>query len=136
LDWTTDHASVMPKPKQSSMLPLLTVLFLISYGLMAMLVVEQGRTIDSQSYLIKELFRDSSELTGMKSNLFQKQRAQAQAQAEANAHSQAQAPSSQVAPRDNAKSNRNPGKLRRPAPLRPPRNTSDVADERRALFSI
>jgi hypothetical protein len=136
LDWTTDHASVMPKPKQSSMLPILTVLFLISYGLMAMLVVEQGRTIDSQSYLIKELFRDSSELTGMKSSLFQKQRAQAQAQAEANAHSQAQAPSSQVAPRDNAKSNRNPGKLRRPAPLRPPRNTSDVADERRALFSI
>ena len=118
------------------MLPILTVLFLISYGLMAMLVVEQGRTIDSQSYLIKELFRDSSELTGMKSSLFQKQRAQAQAQAEANAHSQAQAPSSQVTPRDNAKSNRNPGKLRRPAPLKPPRNTSDVADERRALFSI
>jgi hypothetical protein len=132
----TDHANVMPKPKQSSMLPLLTVLFLISYALMATLVVEQGRTIDSQRFLIKQLFRDSSELTGMKTSLFQKQRAQAQAQAEANAHSQAQAPSSQATPRDNAKSNRNPGKLRRPAPLRPPRNTSDVADERRALFSI
>ena len=131
-----DHANVMPKPKQSSMLPLLTVLFLISYALMATLVVEQGRTIDSQRFLIKQLFRDSSELTGMKTSLFQKQRAQAQAQAEANAHSQAQAPSSQATPRDNAKSNRNPGKLRRPAPLRPPRNTSDVADERRALFSI
>ena len=127
---------MMPKPKQSSMLPLLTVLFLISYALMATLVVEQGRTIDSQRFLIKQLFRDSSELTGMKTSLFQKQRAQAQAQAEANAHSQAQAPSSQATPRDNAKSNRNPGKLRRPAPLRPPRNTSDVADERRALFSI
>ena len=114
----------------------LTVLFLISYALMATLVVEQGRTIDSQRFLIKQLFRDSSELTGMKTSLFQKQRAQAQAQAEANAHSQAQAPSSQATPRDNAKSNRNPGKLRRPAPLRPPRNTSDVADERRALFSI
>jgi hypothetical protein len=132
----TDHANVMPKPKQSSMLPLLTVLFLISYALMATLVVEQGRTIDSQRFLIKELFRDSTELTGMKSSLFQKQRAQAQAQAEANANSQAKAPSSQATPRDNAKSNRNPGKLRRPAPLRPPRNTSDVADERRALFSI
>jgi hypothetical protein len=132
----TDHANVMPKPKQWSMLPLLTVLFLISYALMATLVVEQGRTIDSQRFLIKQLFRDSSELTGMKTSLFQKQRAQAQAQAEANAHSQAQAPSSQATPRDNAKSNRNPGKLRRPAPLRPPRNTSDVADERRALFSI
>jgi hypothetical protein len=126
----------MPKPKQSSMLPILIVLFLISYGLMAMLVVEQGRTIDSQSYLIKELFRDSSELTGMKVGLLQKQRAQAQAQAEANANSQAKAPASQATPRDNAKGSRNPGKLRRPAPLRPPRNTSDVADERRALFYI
>ena len=125
----------MPKPKQS-LLPILIVLFLVSYGLMAMLVVEQGRTIDSQRFLIKALFRDSTELTGMKSSVIQKQRAQAQAQAEANAHSQAQAPSSQVTPRDNAKSSRNPGKLRRPAPLRPPRNTSDVADERRALFSI
>jgi len=131
----TDHASVMPKPKQLPMLPILTVLFLISYGLMAMLVVEQGRTIDSQRFLIKELFRDSTELTGLKSSLFQKQRAQAQAQAEANAHSQAQGPA-QTTPRDNAKSSRNPGKLRRPAPLKPPRNTSDVADERRALFSI
>ena len=132
---TTDHANVIPKPKQS-LLPILTVLFLISYGLLAMLVVEQGRTIDSQSYLIKELFRDSTELTGMKVGVIQKQRAQAQAQAEANANSQAKAPASPAAPRDNAKSSRNPGKLRRPAPLRPPRNTSDVADERRALFYI
>ena len=136
LDLMTDHANVMPKPKQSSMLPLLTVLFLISYGLMAMLVVEQGRTIDSQHYLIKQLFKDSTELTSLKGALFQKQHAQAQAQAEANAHSQPQAPSSQVTPRDNARSNRNPGKVQRPAPPKPPRNTSDVADERRALFYI
>ena len=131
----TVQANVIPKPKQS-LLPILIVLFLISYGLMAMLVVEQGRTIDSQSFLIRALFRDSTELTGMKSSVIQKQRAQAQAQAEANANSQAKAPASQATPRDNAKSNRNPGKLRRPAPLRPPRNTSDVADERRALFYI
>ena len=132
----TDHIIVIPKPKHS-MLPLLTVLFLISYGLMAMLVVEQGRTIDSQRFLIKQLFQDSTELTSMKSSLFQQQRAQAQAQAGANAHSQAQIPSSQqVTPRDNAKSSRNPSKLRRPAPPKPPRNTSDVVDERRALFSI
>jgi hypothetical protein len=131
----TVQANVIPKPKQS-LLPILIVLFLISYGLMAMLVVEQGRTIDSQSFLIRALFRDSTELTGMKSSVIQKQRAQAQAQAEANANSQAKAPASQATPRDNAKSSRNPGKLRRPAPLRPPKNTSDVADERRALFYI
>jgi hypothetical protein len=137
LDLMTVQANVIPKPKQS-LLPILIVLFLISYGLMATLVVEQGRTIDSQRFLIKALFRDSTELTGMKGSVIQKQRAQAQAQAqaEANANSQAKAPASQATPGDNAKSSRSPGKLRRPAPLRPPRNTSDVADERRALFYI
>jgi negative regulator of sigma E activity len=44
----------------------LTVLFLISYGLMTMLIVEQGRTIESQRALIRELFRDSTELSAVK----------------------------------------------------------------------
>ena len=59
---------------------------------MATLVVEQGRTIDSQHSLIKQLFKDSMELTSLKGALIQKQHvkgaliqkqhAQAQAQAE------------------------------------------------------
>jgi hypothetical protein len=53
-------------PKKNSWLPLLTVLFLISYGLMTMLIVEQGQTIESQRALIRELFRDSAELSSMK----------------------------------------------------------------------
>lgn len=53
-------------PKKRGWLPLLTVLFLISYGLMTMLIVEQGSTIESQRALIRELFRDSTELTATK----------------------------------------------------------------------
>jgi hypothetical protein len=53
-------------PKKHGWLPLLTVLFLISYGLMTMLIVEQGSTIESQRALIRELFRDSTELTATK----------------------------------------------------------------------
>jgi hypothetical protein len=53
-------------PKRNGWLPLLTILFLISYGLMTMLIVEQGQTIESQRALIHELFRDSSELSAMK----------------------------------------------------------------------
>lgn len=49
--------------KKRSWLPVLTVLFLISYGLMTMLIVEQGQTIESQRALIRELFRDSTELS-------------------------------------------------------------------------
>jgi hypothetical protein len=47
-------------------LPLLTVLFCISYGLMTMLIVEQGATIESQRALIRELLRDSMELAAVK----------------------------------------------------------------------
>jgi hypothetical protein len=127
----------MPKPKHT-LLPLLTVLFLVSYGLMALLVVEQGRTIDSQRNLIKQLFSDSAQLTSMKGKAFQKQRAEAQAEAQAQADSKAQTqtPPSQVTPRANPKSEHNTGKLRRQLPPRPPRDASETTDERRILFSI
>ncbi len=52
--------------KSHGWLPLLTVLFLISYGLMTMLIVEQGRTIESQRTLIRDLFRESTELSAVK----------------------------------------------------------------------
>ena len=58
---------IVPAPrKKRSWLPVLTVLFLISYGLMTMLIVEQGRTIDSQRALIRDLFRDSRELAAVR----------------------------------------------------------------------
>jgi hypothetical protein len=44
----------------------LTVLFLISYGLMTMLIVEQGATIESQRALLRELYRDSEELSALR----------------------------------------------------------------------
>ncbi|MBZ5706171.1 MAG: hypothetical protein LAN63_12525 [Acidobacteriia bacterium] len=129
----------MPKPKHT-LLPLLTVLFLVSYGLMALLVVEQGRTIDSQRNLIRQLFSDSSQLSSMKGKAFQKQRAEAQAQAQAeaqaNSKAQTQTSPSPVIPRANPKSERNAGKLRRQLPPRPPRDASETSDERRILFSI
>ena len=59
-------AADRPAQKSYGWLPLLTVLFLISYGLMTMLIVEQGRTIESQRTLIRELFRDSTELSAVK----------------------------------------------------------------------
>lgn len=61
------HSIEVPAaPRKRGWLPLLTVLFLISYGLMTMLIVEQGRTIESQRALIRELFRDSTELSAVK----------------------------------------------------------------------
>lgn len=62
--------------KKHPFLPLLTVLFLISYGLMTLLIVEQGNTIESQRLLIKQLFSDSAELTAMKGHQAMKRHAE------------------------------------------------------------
>jgi hypothetical protein len=118
----------MPKPKHT-MLPILVVLFILSYGLMTMLIVEQGRTIDTQRYLIGQLFSDSSQLSAMKGAAGQKQN-----QAKARAH--AQATPSQATPAEKAKSAHNASKVARPQAMKPPTAASDTADERRALETI
>jgi hypothetical protein len=126
---------VVSKPRRT-MLPILTVLFLISYGLLTMLVVEQSRTIDSQRGLIRDLFQDSVQLTTLKGKAVQKQNADAQAKA----HSQTkapspQAPSSQASPQTESQS-RSTSKHRRPLPQKPPKDASGEGDERRMLISI
>ena len=51
------------------MLPILVVLFIGSYGLLTMLVFEQGQTIESQRGLIREMLKDSTQLAALKSKL-------------------------------------------------------------------
>ena len=132
LSWTTNDPVVVPKPKRS-VLPVLVVLFLLSWGLMAVLVVEQGRIIDSQRGLIQSLFTDSNELMHLKDKIFKKQRAEAQAQAPAKNGSQAQTPSTQVSPRDNAKKSQKADKLRK---LPKPPADGEMLDARRTVWTI
>jgi len=156
LSWTQDTIVAVPqklpapKPKQT-LLPLLIVLFLVSYGLMAMLVVEQDRTIGSQRALITSLFSDSTELTTLKGKVFHKQHPQA----ESGTRSQAQSPSTQVpmtqapitqapmtqtpmtqdTPGGNARNSHSTSKLSKP-PQRPPLGIADIVDGRRIVKSI
>lgn len=51
------------------MLPLLVILFIVSYGLLTMLVFEQGRTIESQRSLIREMLKDSTQLAALKDKM-------------------------------------------------------------------
>jgi len=103
---------------------------------MSLLIVEQGRTIESQRSLIRSLFADSSQLSHLKGEVFQKQRAEAQAQAEAKAHSQSQSPSTQDKPRDQAKNGGSSHKLQKPVPQKPPTDTATSEDERRNVLTI
>jgi hypothetical protein len=143
--------NAVPKKKRT-LLPLLTVVFLLSYGLMTMLIVEQGSVIQSQRNLIKILARDSSELWGMRGKaMTDQQAAKTRAQAHAPAPSvqtpstqipstqtpstqipQTQAPSTQAAPQQHSQSH-----LGRSAkPQHPPVPASDLVDLRRALRTI
>lgn len=132
---TLNETLTEPK-KKISLLPALTVLFVISYSLMTMLIIEQGDTINSQRWLIKQLFMDSSELTALKGKAFQQQNAEAQAQAKAGAKTQAQTPSQQVPALPQAKENANTNKARKAAPQHPPKPASDITDARRIVVSI
>jgi hypothetical protein len=139
-----------PPRKKLGWLPLLTVLFCISYGLMTMLIVEQGATIESQRALIHELIRDSAELSAVKRKALQ-DRGLSGAQSAASPKTQApvtrnpssqnpssqapaqQAPSSQGAPQRRAQ---NRAEKQKPQFKTPSRPASDLADNRRALVTI
>lgn len=140
--------SLVPKRKHS-LFPLLVVLFCVSYGILTMLVVEQGRTIDSQKSLIRQLFEDSTKFNAMrmqaKPPAAKAQHPTAKPAPQANTEAQGQIV---VTPRDMqtqapvngekspAKPNQGMGKLHRRAPLHPPKGIAEAGDERRAVMSI
>jgi hypothetical protein len=116
-----DRAIALPK-KRRVMLPILIVLFLISYGLMSMLVVEQGRTIETQRGLIHDLLSDSTQLSAMKAKEILRERA-------------ATTLKGKVTPQDSAR-NKNGARSQRPALQKPPKPAADTADARRIPLTI
>jgi len=148
--------------KKHSLLPVLTVLFVISYGLMTMLIVEQGSVIQSQGNLIKILNGDSRELWSMKGKaLGDKQMAKEHAQNSAQAPSTqapglsrtptSQFPSTQFPSTQAPSSSQTPstqgiqqqqhapsrtGKAAKPGTQAPPVPAADLVDHRRALLTI
>ncbi len=140
------QAPPAPPKRKHTLLPVLIVLFLISYGLMCTLAVEQDRTIASQRWLIRSLLSDSSELSSIKGKMVQKKYADAQAQAKAGPRSQAQTPLSQAPMTQvpmtqdkagaTAQSSHNAGKTRKTMPPKPPLGISDIVDGRRIVKTI
>lgn len=68
----------MPLTHSGSGTPRTQAMFLLicvfAYLFLSLLVIEQGRTIDSQRALIRDLFGDSLELTSMKARQNQQRR--------------------------------------------------------------
>ena len=51
--------------RSAAMLPILVVLFVVSYCLLTTLVFEQGQTIESQRTLIRAMLQDSTQLAAL-----------------------------------------------------------------------
>ena len=128
---------VQPRSKHS-LLPILTVLFMISYGLMTLLIVEQGSTIQSQRTLIQQLIGDSTELSALKGKRIQQQQAEqvptVAPPVQAQQNQSVATPSTQATPSEKQRTAQN--KAHRPMPEKPPVPASDIADARRTLMSI
>jgi hypothetical protein len=144
--------------RKRTMLPLLVFLFVISYGLLTMLVVLQDRTIDAQSDLIHLLFKESRRLHVVAAAQKNQISVAKQRGSQNNSHTQLpssqvpkiQAPSSQVPMSQSAtqipssqekrpataKAGKNQHKADRRSPFRPPAEMTDPSDMRRTLFSI
>jgi hypothetical protein len=67
--YSAECVASQKKSRPASMLPLLVILFIVSYGILAMLVFEQGRTIESQRTLIRGMLQDSTQLASLKGKL-------------------------------------------------------------------
>ncbi len=123
------------------MRPLLVILFLGSYAIMTLLVVEQARTIESQRGLLHVLLTDSTQLAALKGKIAHEQSLAAQA-AEA-ARDKATAESEQKMPDNNASApapkkntSKRPHKHERPMKNVPGKPASDLEDVRRSTRVI
>jgi hypothetical protein len=151
--------------KKGNLLPLLTIVFVASYGLMTMLIVEQGTTIQSQRNLIQMLQSDSTQFWVLKGKaLHERQMALAEAQRQAESLNQtplthgqtlstqtpstqipetqvpsAQTPSTQAVPQHHSQGRA--GKSAKPQTQVPqtqvpPMPASDLGDQRRDLITL
>jgi len=154
--------SAVTRRRKRSLLPLLVVLFLISYGLLTNLVLQQDKTIDSQRKLIHLLFKDSLQLSALRKAERQKGEADPGRRASVNSlQAQVHAPkipviqvpsekgpSAQVrseqvqaekvpsGKQNGAKTDRKTGKAQKRLPNRPPAELTDPSDMRRVWVAI
>jgi hypothetical protein len=116
----------------------LAIACLISYTLLAALVVFQNRTIQTQRDLIHLLFKDRQRFNHVNAKAAASGPLAAQSQGPYASSSQAPSshPSSQAKSEMNSKTKRNSRKTRNRAPAGPPEAGTDPMDVRRVAISI
>jgi len=118
-------------------LPLLVILFIATYGILAMLVYKQGETIESQRGLIREMLKDSTQLTALKGKPAggESQKIQSNAAAQAQ-HKDAKPGKPAAGAKTSNKELKRPGKPTRSMEQVPGKPAADLEDVRRVTQVI
>lgn len=134
----TAQSEIAQKKTRGALLPLLVVLFLISYGILTLLVVEQGRTIDAQRNLLREMLKDSTQLAMLKNKLAREDTAQSHDKAATQTEQKdaASGSSPSVTPKTPSKETKHPGKTARTLKSIPEKPAADLQDVRRSTRVI
>ena len=67
--YSAESVAARKSTRPTAVMPLLVILFIVSYGILTMLVFEQGQTIESQRGLIREMLKDSTQLAALKDKM-------------------------------------------------------------------
>lgn len=128
-----------PQPKtRGPLLPLLIFLFLVSYGILTLLVVQQGQTIEAQRSLLREMLKDSRQLATLKGKMAHDVAVQHQEKT-AGATQQKEAVSGSTlsaAPKVQSKEAKRPEKSARIKKEAPEKPAADLQDVRRSTRAI
>jgi len=134
----TAQSEVPQRKTRGALLPLLVILFLVSYGILTLLVVEQGRTIEAQRSLLREMLKDSTQLATLKNKLAREDSAQSHdkpaTQTEQKDAVSGSSPS--IAPKTPAKETKRRGKTTRTLKEIPEKPAADLQDVRRSTRVI
>ena len=105
-----------PSGNRRHTLPVLVFLLAVAYGLMTFVLMQQGNVIQTQRYLIEQLFDDSKKLGTLKSEESKRNQASALAKNKGSQSNSAKKPGKQVE--------------------KPPMQAVDKTDARRSLVKI
>ena len=114
------------------MLPLLVILFIVSYGILTTLVFEQGQTIEAQRSLIRQMLQDSRQLASLKDKLARDDGKQLHDKGSAALdHKDANSGNAAAGAKGSDKETKRPGKSAHSTKTAPGKPAADLEDVRR-----
>ncbi|HMB83601.1 MAG TPA: hypothetical protein VKI40_06055 [Terriglobales bacterium] len=135
--YSAECVASRPTTRPAAMLPLLVILFIVSYGILTLLVFEQGQTIESQRSLIRDMLKDSTQLATLKGKLARDDSKRLHDKASAPAdHKDADSGNPAAGAKGSDKETKRPGKSAHSMKVVPGKPAADLEDVRRATRVI